>query len=127
MFVCSRGAGRSKLAEAFWRDAGGDARARALQPASVVYPAAVKAMAEIGMELDLGTPQEISSDDLAWADLVVRIDCHARDEFPSELVVLDWPLEQPSGEGVDALRVLRDAIRDRVDTFARSFRAPFPP
>jgi arsenate reductase (thioredoxin) len=119
VFVCARGAARSQMAAAFWRDAGGEARSRGLRPAPAVYPEAAEAMAEVGMALGAEPPRGISGDDLAWTELVVRIDCGSDSGLrPGAVETVDWSLPGPAGEGLDAMRTLREAVRDRVARFA---------
>jgi arsenate reductase (thioredoxin) len=114
LFVCVKGAGRSVMAATLWQAAGGAARARGKSPADTVYPEAVEALAELGLTPRVSVPSKISPEDLRWAELVIRIDCSNEVEVPPGSRTLDWSLPVPSGQGLEGMRGLRDAIRDRI-------------
>ena len=114
LFVCVRGAGRSVMAATLWQAAGGAARARGSSPAGTVYPEAVEALAELGLTPGVSVPSKVSPEDLRWAELVIRIDCSSEVEIPPGFRTLDWLLPIPSGQGLEGMRGLRDAIRDRI-------------
>ena len=118
LFVCVHNAGRSQMAAGFLRHLGGD-RVRVLsagtQPADEVNPVAVAAMTEVGIDLSAATPEVLSEDTVRESDVVVTMGCG--DEcpyFPGKRYE-DWPLDDPAGQGIEAVRPIRDEIRGRVE------------
>jgi arsenate reductase len=117
LFLCVHNAGRSQMALGWFEHlAGGRAVARSAgsEPAGAVNPVAVEAMAEIGIDIAGAAPRRWSDEDLSSADVVVTIGCgDACPWFPATRY-LDWQLDDPAGKGVEAVRPIRDEIRERV-------------
>ncbi len=118
LFLCVHNAGRSQMAAGWLRHLGGDrvdVYSAGSAPADAVNPAAVEVMAEVGIDISGAAPRRWTEDDVRAVDVVVSMGCG--DECP----VLpgkryeDWPLDDPAGQGVDAVRPIRDEIRRRVD------------
>jgi arsenate reductase (thioredoxin) len=118
LFLCVHNAGRSQMAAGFLRHLGGD-RVRVLsagsEPADRVNPAAIEAMAEAGIDISANTPQVWTEETLEATDVVVTMGCgDACPVLPGKRY-LDWPLEDPAGKGVAAVRPIRDRIREHVE------------
>jgi arsenate reductase (thioredoxin) len=118
LFLCVHNAGRSQMAAGFLRHLGGDG-VRVLsagsEPADRVNPAAIEAMAEVGIDISANTPQVWTDATLEATDVVVTMGCgDACPVLPGKRY-LDWPLEDPAGKGVAAVRPIRDRIRERVE------------
>jgi arsenate reductase (thioredoxin) len=117
LFVCVHNAGRSQMAAALLhRYAGGRIRVRSAgsDPAEVVNPAVVAAMAEVGVDVSRAVPALLTDDDARAADVVVTMGCgDACPVFPGRRYV-DWDLPDPSGQPVDVVRGIRDEIDRRV-------------
>jgi len=118
LFVCLHNAGRSQMSQAlFERAAGGahEARSAGTTPGERVHPEVVEAMRELGVDLSDRKPQLLTDDLSRWADVVVTMGCG--DEcpyFPGKRYE-DWVLEDPAGQGIEAVRPIRDEIRVRVE------------
>ena len=119
LFVCVHNAGRSQMAAGWLAHLAGDAvevRSAGSAPKDAVNPAAVEAMAEVGIDISGQTPKVLTSDAVHASDVVITMGCgDACPIFPGKRY-LDWALEDPAGKGVDAVRPIRDEIRDRVQT-----------
>jgi arsenate reductase (thioredoxin) len=117
LFVCVHNAGRSQMAAGFLRHLAGDAvevRSAGSLPADQVNPAAVAAMAEVGIDLTGQQPTVLTTEAVAASDVVITMGCgDACPVFPGTRY-LDWQLADPAGKGVDAVRPIRDEIEARV-------------
>ena len=117
LFVCVHNAGRSQMASGWFRQLAGD-RARVWsagsEPAEQVNPAAVAAMAEIGIDISTQQPQRWTDDLLAQTDVVITMGCGDTCPVVPGVRYEDWPLDDPAGLGVDAVRPIRDEIERRV-------------
>jgi arsenate reductase (thioredoxin) len=117
LFVCVHNAGRSQMAAAWLRHLAGD-RIRVLSggsaPADRVNPAAVAAMAEIGIDIADQTPQPWSEETLGAADVVVTMGCGDTCPVYPGKRYLDWELDDPAGMPVEGVRPVRDDIERRV-------------
>ncbi|TDD01748.1 arsenate reductase ArsC [Nonomuraea deserti] len=90
-------------------------RSAGSQPADQVNPVAVQAMAEVGVDIAAARPKVLSVDAVEASDVVVTMGCgDACPIFPGKRYE-DWKLDDPAGQGIDAVRVIRDAIRSRVE------------
>lgn len=118
LFLCVHNAGRSQMA-AGWLTHLADDRVRVLsagsEPAETVNPAAVEAMAEVGIDISAARPQRWTEETLEATDVVITMGCgDACPVLPGKRY-LDWELEDPAGKGVEAVRPIRDEIRTRVE------------
>lgn len=117
LFVCTHNAGRSQMAAALLdHQAAGRVRVSSAgsQPASQLNPAVVSAMAEIGLDISREYPKPLTGDKVQAADVVITMGCgDACPIYPGKRYE-DWDLPDPAGLPLDAVRPIRDAIRDRV-------------
>ncbi|MFD7017601.1 arsenate reductase ArsC [Streptomyces sp. NPDC059928] len=117
LFVCVHNAGRSQMAAAFVAHlAGGriEVRSAGSAPADAVNPAAVAAMKERGIDISAETPKILTADAVQTSDVVITMGCgDTCPVFPGTRY-LDWQLDDPAGQGVAAVRPIRDAIEQRV-------------
>jgi arsenate reductase (thioredoxin) len=117
LFLCIHNAGRSQMALGWFEHL---ARGRATafsggsEPADTVNPAAVAAMAEAGIDIADRTPRRWSDSDLAAADVVVTMGCGDTCPYVPGKRYEDWKLEDPAGQGIEAVRPIRDEIERRV-------------
>jgi protein-tyrosine-phosphatase len=122
LFVCTHNAGRSQMAAALLdHAAAGRVRVSSAgsQPASQLNPAVVQAMAEIGLDISREYPKPLTGDKVRAADVVITMGCgDACPIYPGKRYE-DWNLPDPAGLPVDAVRPIRDAIRDRVQALIR--------
>ncbi|GAA4991191.1 arsenate reductase ArsC [Kitasatospora paranensis] len=118
LFVCIHNAGRSQMAAGFLRHLAGDrveVRSAGSAPGDRVNPAAVAAMAELGIDLSDQTPKILTTEAVETSDYVITMGCgDACPYFPGK-TYLDWKLEDPAGQGVEAVRPIRDGIRLLVE------------
>ncbi|GFZ84862.1 arsenate reductase ArsC [Nesterenkonia alkaliphila] len=125
-FVCVHNAGRSQMAAGFLRELGGD-RVRVYsggtQPAEAVNPVAVAAMAEVGIDISGRGTNELSADMLQESDVVVTMGCGDDCPYYPGKRYEDWPLEDPAGKDLEAVRPIRDQIRARVQELIGSLGA----
>ncbi|WJH23741.1 arsenate reductase ArsC [Pseudarthrobacter defluvii] len=123
LFVCVHNAGRSQMAAAFLTslsDGAIEVRSAGSQPAENVNPAAVQAMAEVGIDMSAEIPKILTTEAVQDSDVVITMGCG--DEcpyFPGKRYE-DWVLEDPAGKGVDSVRPIRDEIKGRVEALIAS-------
>ena len=117
LFVCVHNAGRSQMAAGWLRHLAGDAvevRSAGSVPGDRVNPAAVQAMAEVGIDISHQRPKVLTADAVEASDVVITMGCgDACPVFPGTRY-LDWALADPAGKGVEAVRPIRDEIEGRV-------------
>ncbi|MEH0526445.1 arsenate reductase ArsC [Streptomyces stelliscabiei] len=118
LFVCVHNAGRSQMAAGFLTHLAGDrieVRSAGSLPADRVNPAAVEAMKEVGVDIAGAAPKVLTTEAVQASDYVITMGCgDACPVFPGKRY-LDWALEDPAGQGVEAVRPIRDGIRTRVE------------
>ncbi|MGW5418714.1 arsenate reductase ArsC [Streptomyces sp. NPDC003943] len=112
-----RNAGRSQTAAAFLNRLGADrvqVRSAGSDPAAGVNPAVVRAMEEVGIDIAAETPKVLTPEAVQASDVVITMGCgDACPYFPGKRY-LDWKLDDPAGQGVEAVRPIRDEIGRRV-------------
>ena len=118
LFVCVHNAGRSQMAAGWLRHLAGDAidvRSAGSAPAEQINPVAVEAMREVGIDITGNTPTRLEYDVAEDSDVIVTMGCgDACPVFPGKRYE-DWKLDDPAGQGIDAVRPIRDEIRVRVE------------
>jgi len=117
VFLCVHNAGRSQMALGWFEHlAAGRASAWSggSEPAAAVNPVAVAAMAEVGIDIARAQPQRWTAEGLRRADVVITMGCGDACPFFPGVRYEDWPLDDPAGQGLDAVRPIRDEIRLRV-------------
>ncbi|MEU9214191.1 arsenate reductase ArsC [Streptomyces sp. NPDC048415] len=117
LFVCVHNAGRSQMAAAFLTHLAGDrveVRSAGSAPADTVNPAVVDAMKDRGIDISAETPKILTNEAVQASDVVITMGCgDTCPVFPGKRY-LDWQLDDPAGQGVDAVRPIRDVIEQRV-------------
>ena len=118
LFVCVHNAGRSQMAAGFLRDIAGDridVRSAGSLPADQINPVAVEAMAELGVDITAESPKVLTTEAVQASDVVITMGCgDACPFFPGKRYE-DWELDDPAGQGIDAVRPIRDDIRARIE------------
>ncbi|GEC76762.1 arsenate reductase ArsC [Microbacterium maritypicum] len=118
LFVCVHNAGRSQMAAGFLRDIAGDridVRSAGSMPADQINPTAVEAMAELGIDITAEQPKVLTTEAVQASDVVITMGCgDACPFFPGKRYE-DWKLDDPAGQGIDAVRPIRDDIRARIE------------
>jgi arsenate reductase len=117
LFVCVHNAGRSQMAAGFLThlsQGAVDVRSAGSEPADRVNPAAVAAMAEVGIDIAAEQPKILTTDAVKASDVVITMGCGDTCPFYPGKRYEDWVLDDPAGKGIDAVRPIRDEIRRRV-------------
>ena len=117
LFVCVHNAGRSQMAAGYLRALGRD-RVRVLsagsEPAESINKVAVAAMAEEGIDISSNRPEILTTEAVKESDVVITMGCgDACPIFPGKRYE-DWTLDDPAGQGIEAVRPIRDDIKARV-------------
>jgi arsenate reductase len=118
LFVCVHNAGRSQMAAGYLRHLAGDrveVRSAGTEPGEQVNPSAVAAMAEEGIDISANFPKKLTDEAVKDSDYVITMGCGDTCPFFPGKTYLDWPLDDPAGQGVDAVRPIRDAVRAKVE------------
>ncbi|MFC5791565.1 arsenate reductase ArsC [Agromyces tardus] len=118
LFVCVHNAGRSQMAAGWLRAIAGD-RVEVLSagsaPKDQINPVAVEAMAEAGVDIANNVPKVLTTDAVRESDVVITMGCgDVCPIFPGKRYE-DWELDDPAGQGIEAVRPIRDEIRARVE------------
>ncbi|WP_031087395.1 arsenate reductase ArsC [Streptomyces sp. NRRL WC-3549] len=117
LFVCVHNAGRSQMAAAWLTHLAGDrieVRSAGSAPAGSVNPAAVEAMREAGIDMSDQTPKILTTGAVQASDVVITMGCGDTCPVLPGKRYLDWQLGDPAGQGVEAVRPIRDEIERRV-------------
>lgn len=118
LFVCVHNAGRSQIAAGYLRRLAGDrieVRSAGSAPAESLNPAAVQAMAEEGIDITDQQPRVLTPDAVQASDVVITMGCGDTCPFYPGKRYEDWVLDDPAGQPIEAVRVIRDEIRARVE------------
>ncbi len=118
LFVCVHNAGRSQMAAGFMNHLG-QGRVEVLSagsaPKDSINPVAVEAMAEIGIDISNNTPKILTPEAVQQSDAVITMGCGDACPFYPGKRYEDWVLEDPAGQGIESVRVIRDEIKVRVE------------
>jgi arsenate reductase (thioredoxin) len=123
LFLCVHNAGRSQMALGWFNAlAGGRAVAWSggSEPAREINPSAISAMAEVGIDITGEYPKPWTDDVVRAADVVVTMGCGDTCPFYPGKRYEDCALDDPAGQGIDAVRPIRDEIRERVTELLKS-------
>jgi protein-tyrosine-phosphatase len=123
LFLCVHNAGRSQMAAGWLRHLGGErvqVWSGGSEPASEINPAAVAAMAEVGIDITTESPKRWTEEVVHVADVVVTMGCGDACPFVPGTRYEDWELPDPAGHGIDDVRPIRDEIRTRVEALMAS-------
>jgi arsenate reductase (thioredoxin) len=119
LFVCVHNAGRSQMAAGFMSHLG-QGRVEVLSagsaPKDSINPIAVAAMAEIGIDISNNSPKVLTNDAVEQSDAVITMGCGDVCPFYPGKRYEDWVLDDPAGQGIESVRVIRDEIKVRVET-----------
>ncbi|MEV7825910.1 arsenate reductase ArsC [Microbacterium enclense] len=117
LFVCVHNAGRSQMAAGYLQHLAGDridVLSAGSAPKDSINPMAIAAMAEEGIDISANQPKILTVDAVKTSDAVITMGCgDACPIFPGKRYE-DWELDDPAGQNLDAVRRIRDDIKDRV-------------
>jgi len=119
LFVCVENAGRSQMAEGFFREytpEGYEPISAGTKPTSQLNPVVVQAMDEVGVDIKLQKPKDITEDMMRNSTKIVNMGCMDKSFCPTLFIpnLIDWELEDPKGKTIDQVREIRDDIEQRV-------------
>jgi len=128
LFVCVENAGRSQMAEAFFRKympKGFEATSAGTKPSPNVNPIVAQAMSEIGIDIKNKTPKYLSNDMLCDS-IAVNMGCMDKESCPVLFVkdVLDWNIPDPKGKSIEEVRRIRDQIEIKVKELVEKIGEP---
>lgn len=106
------------MAAGFLKHLAGDrieVRSAGTQPGDKVNPMAVAAMAELGIDISQNFPKKLTDEAVKESDYVITMGCGDTCPYFPGKTYLDWPLDDPAGQGIDAVRPIRDAVRAKVE------------
>jgi len=118
LFVCVHNAGRSQMAAGFM-SALGAGRVQVLSagsaPKDSINPIAVQAMQEVGIDISNNSPKVLTPEAVQESDAVITMGCGDACPFYPGKRYEDWVLDDPAGQGIESVRVIRDDIKKRVE------------
>jgi arsenate reductase len=127
LFVCVHNAGRSQMAAGYLKHLAGDrieVFSAGSQPADQVNQVAVEAMAEEGIDIASEAPKVLTADAVQESDVVITMGCGDECPFFPGKRYEDWKLDDPAGQGIEAVRPIRDEIKRRIEDLIASLDLP---
>lgn len=118
LFVCVHNPGRSQMAAGYLHELGNgqiEVRSAGSAPHDHLNPVAVEAMAEEGIDITAATPKALTPEAVQASDVVVTMGCGDTCPIYPGKRYEDWELDDPAGQGIDAVRIIRDDIKTRVE------------
>lgn len=125
LFVCVENAGRSQMAEGFFRKyapSGYEPQSAGTKPIGTINPLAIAVMKEIGIDISSQQPKIISDSMIQQSSRIVNMGCMDKESCPAIFVqnVLDWAIPDPKGKPLDEVRKIRDMIEKMVLEFCKT-------
>lgn len=125
LFVCVENAGRSQMAEAFFRKympKGFEAISAGTKPSTHVNPIVLQAMKELGIDIENQTPKHISPQIIVESEKAINMGCMDKESCPALFMkdVLDWEIPDPKGKSIEEVRKIRDQIKTKVIILIKS-------
>jgi protein-tyrosine-phosphatase len=117
LFVCVHNAGRSQMAAGFMETLSGgkvEVFSAGSAPKDSINPIAVEAMSEVGIDIANNTPKILTTEAVQSSDVVITMGCGDTCPFFPGKRYEDWVLDDPAGQGIQEVRVIRDEIKSRV-------------
>jgi arsenate reductase len=122
LFVCVHNSGRSQMAAGFMSKLGGDrviVRSAGSAPRESISPTVIEVMSELGIDITDEYPKPLTDEVVRASDAVITMGCgDACPIYPGKRYE-DWVLEDPAGQGIESVRVIRDEIKKRVETLLK--------
>jgi protein-tyrosine-phosphatase len=118
LFVCVHNAGRSQMAAGFMNTLGAgrvEVLSAGSAPKDSINPIAVQAMQEVGIDISSNIPKVLTPEAVQESDAVVTMGCGDACPFYPGKRYEDWVLDDPAGQGIESVRVIRDEIKKRVE------------
>ena len=123
LFVCVHNAGRSQMAEGFFRryaPKGYATLSAGTKPVSEINPLAIQVMKELGIDISNQRSKDLTEDMIRNATTVVNMGCMDNNFCPTLYIpkVIDWGIEDPKGKLIEKVREIRDETERRVRQLA---------
>jgi len=123
LFVCVENAGRSQMAEGFFKKYAPEGFVPAsagTKPISQINPLAIQLMNEIGIDISKQKPKDLSEDMMRNSDKIINMGCMDNNFCPTLFIskVIDWGIEDPKGKQIEQVREIRDEIERRIKELA---------
>ena len=123
LFVCVQNAGRSQMAEGFFRKYAPDGyepKSAGTMPISHINPLAIQVMNEIGIDITKQKPKDLSEDMMRNSDTIINMGCMDKNFCPTLFIpkVIDWGIEDPKDKSIERVREIRDEIERRIKELA---------
>ena len=118
LFVCVHNAGRSQMAAGFMSTLSGgkvEVLSAGSAPKDSINPIAVEAMAEVGIDIANNVPKILTTEAVQQSDVVITMGCGDTGPLVPGKRYEDWVLDDPAGQGIESVRVIRDEIKKRVE------------
>jgi protein-tyrosine-phosphatase len=118
LFVCVHNAGRSQMAAGFMNSLGAgrvEVLSAGSAPKDSINPIAVQAMQEVGIDISNNVPKVLTPEAVQESDAVITMGCGDACPFYPGKRYEDWVLDDPAGQGIESVRVIRDEIKKRVE------------
>ena len=118
LFVCIHNAGRSQMAAGFMSTLSGgkvEVLSAGSAPKDSINPIAVEAMAEVGIDIANNVPKILTTEAVQQSDVVITMGCGDTCPFFPGKRYEDWVLDDPAGQGIESVRVIREEIKKRVE------------
>ena len=118
LFVCVHNAGRSQMAAGFMNSLGAgrvEVLSAGSAPKDSINPIAVQAMQEVGVDISNNVPKVLTPEVVQESDAVITMGCGDACPFYPGKRYEDWVLDDPAGQGIESVRVIRDEIKKRVE------------
>ena len=123
LFVCVQNAGRSQMAEGFFRKYAPDGYAplsAGTVPISQVNPLAIQVMNEVGIDISKQKPKDLAEDMMRNSDKIINMGCMDKNFCPTLFIpkVIDWGIEDPKDKPIERVREIRGEIERRIKELA---------
>jgi arsenate reductase (thioredoxin) len=123
LFVCVENAGRSQIAEGFFRKyapEGYEPLSAGTKPVSQINPLAIQVMNEIGLDISNQKSKDLTEDMMRNSDKIINMGCMEKNFCPTLFIpkVIDWGIEDPKGKSIEQVREIRDEIERRIKELA---------
>ena len=123
LFVCVENAGRSQIAEGFFRKyapEGYEPLSAGTKPVSQINPLAIQVMNEIGLDISKQKSKDLTEDMMRNSDKIINMGCMDKNFCPTLFIpkVIDWGIEDPKDQPIEQVREIRDEIERRIKELA---------
>jgi arsenate reductase len=123
LFVCVENAGRSQIAEGFFRKyspEGFEPLSAGTKPVSQINPLAIQVMNEVGIDISKQKSKDLTEDMIRNSNMIINMGCLDKSFCPTLFIpkVVEWGIEDPKGKPIEKVREIRDEIERRVKELA---------